>query len=713
MPGKDFLYFLVNTDGLYYKCDNGIVSAVSDPSPLLHTPDGWLNIEVQRTRSIKYFGLDRSFTIPLDFVKDGAHILKYLFYNFGMEEKVFLVIAEKKIFCEPDPGLVDELGNPITDQNGNPLTSEALGNYYYYYTSIYKGEIDFSQFKHAGPRVTVNIMEGGINKLLRANEGTQYEIPMTNDKIVAVNIDGVKLIGGATFKLVNQAIGGSSTIYSIVLIGDEIKTATAFVQTQTGTSPAGGINFQTTPFGWDNFSGQGIIRTDTKNKFRLQGSFGYKGVPGTGANMLYLVTSRNRLLFIQNVGYNVPAVELDIEVELQAGEELFIAGNAQGFDGPNVVELVEADLKISYTSRKSESYVRAMRPLTLFTELCAKMGVMKADSVLLKTNENVVLTCGDALRGFDAPVLKTSFNDFFTSINTVFSVGIGIVNNVLRLESKEFFVDYANPIDLGECKDLTIQPATDFIFNTIKIGYPDQNFEDVNGRSEFNTTHTYSSPIRRFAKELSLTSIYRADCYGIEYARVNFDGRTTTDSKSDDDIFFLHIKKKPTNGPFVVFEYYDLDRTLNQYVEGVIDPESVFNVWLSPKRCLLRHGSFLRSMFYKLDHEKLIFQSSEKNSEMVVNQPGAYLEERGDISIGTFGPKIFDPVLIEIDTVVPSATMELLRVSPNRTFKFTYEGMTYIGFPIKDSISPATNEGQTYQFLSAPSNNLSQLITEI
>src|ERR1051325_10685670 len=122
MQGKDFIYFLLdeNNNSYYQYGDTVLLSA--SLKPLEFTPDGWKKIQIQNQRNGTYFALDRSFTIPLEYVKDGAQILKYIYYNFGVEAKVYMSICEQRLYFDST-------------------------HYGFYYTLLYRGEIDLANFK--------------------------------------------------------------------------------------------------------------------------------------------------------------------------------------------------------------------------------------------------------------------------------------------------------------------------------------------------------------------------------------------------------------------------------------------------------------------------------------------------------------------------------------------------------------------------------------
>jgi hypothetical protein len=682
-------------DGSFCKVVNGTVVLTGEPSPLVFTPDGWLDIEINRRRNLSYFGLERSFTVPLDFVKDGGFILKHFFYNKGVEEKLFLLIAEKRLHIETGGYILTQGGFfPVGSEDGTQyLELENTGGFYFYYTAIYKGEIDFSQFVHARPKVTLNIMEGGSSKLFKAHENTVFEIPIPTDDYVLVNMDGVYLREKKNFIVTHQNMlsGGIFGIFNTTQEGKAPGVASFDVSQQP---EIGDLTTSTHYF---------LEFTQDVRDVRLQWS---APVSSSDTGTIELRTNTGRIIAIASIVAGEQTYNIDSTFDAASGEKFFLLQGGSFF-----FSVEESNLSIEYRARHAQSYVPAMRSLSLFKRLAAKMGITVAESAFLKKYEDIVITCGDALRGLPNPVIKTSMRSFFKSINAWGCVGLSIENDVLKLESKQSYINTSNPIPLGECKDLKVSILKDLVFNTVKIGYPVQDYEDVNGKYEFNNSHIYTTPNTRIIKELDLMSDYRSDALGAEYVRINFEGKTTTDSSSDNDVFFLHVKDKPATGVFVVFEYYDLDRSLNPYATGILEPETIFNLWLSPKQSLIRHGAYLRSCFYQQDDQALTFQTTEKNAGLVVAAPNAaVISESGNYEISLFDAPIFRPILFEFTNKNPLDAMELLKADNKRAYSFTADGVEYIGIPIADGINAGNKEAGTFQLLSAPSNNLLNLI---
>ena len=160
MNQKEFTYSLTNKAGLFYYVDNNIVKTTPTPTPLEYSPDGWKDQLVNYARNETYYGIFRSYTIPLKFVLDGAQILRSRLYVYGMEDVVNLVI------------------NRLNYDTGQ-------------YDLFYTGEIDFSKFEDSIDVFKVNVIEGGLSKYVKAYENVAQEIPL-NKEFIKVKMDGIK-----------------------------------------------------------------------------------------------------------------------------------------------------------------------------------------------------------------------------------------------------------------------------------------------------------------------------------------------------------------------------------------------------------------------------------------------------------------------------------------------------------------------------------------
>lgn len=143
---------------------------------------------------------------------------------------------------------------------------------------------------------------------------------------------------------------------------------------------------------------------------------------------------------------------------------------------------------------------------------------------------------------------------------------------------------------------------------------------------------------------------------------------------------------------------------------GVPSPTTVFNVDLSPKRMLLRHGRWLASMLSKYETEKVQFQSGTRNTALKTVQASGTVRENSDVTVGSLGNKIFLPYLMAAVINGDNNLADLLAVGPNRCFSFTWSGVQYKGFNMKAAFAPNEMNQQEYLLLSTTDNGLTELI---
>jgi len=143
---------------------------------------------------------------------------------------------------------------------------------------------------------------------------------------------------------------------------------------------------------------------------------------------------------------------------------------------------------------------------------------------------------------------------------------------------------------------------------------------------------------------------------------------------------------------------------------GVPSPTTVFNIDLSPKRMLLRHGRWLASILSGFESEKVQFQSGTRNTNLKTIQAGVTTRENSDVPISALGTKIFQPFLFSVKANGDNDLATLMEADPNRCFKFTWEGVEYTGFNMKAAFAPNELNEQEYSLLATADNDLTDLI---
>lgn len=702
MQPREFLYFLIDKDGNSYEVNpNDTLELNATPTPLPESPDAWQETEVRYARNPSYRGIFRSFSTPLKFVKAGARILRELFYKNYVELSIRLSILR-------------------------------LNTDTYVHDPFFTGELDFVNMADNERYVELNIMDGGATKFLKANENTVYEIDVdANPEAINIYMDGVDLYDKGNFIAAQSDITYGIYMPPIPLINKEGQNVGVNMPGQALTDL-----FDDTITTQDKYLNNYLFMYGTKDiTVRVKGVLKYKCRQNTVNGKLkiaFATVDQNNGDFTDYVLYNPGTVEavsdpfipntlsFDLTINVPAGHPLILYAMhyniPRGRNLPGFVIMYSELTKFSieFVTKFEPTTIKALKPMTLLKALVDKMsnGTCTVESSIFSADDTVKVTSGDAIRRFSGSVIKTSLADFMKSYRVPYSIGMGMKDSTtFVVERLPYFYDKTTEIaNLEDVTQFKLEVNKDEVYNRMKIGWPDQTYEDVNGRNEFNITHGYTFPITKVNKELDLTSVYRADMYGIEYTRINFEGRTTTDSKSDNSVFLIKTEKNPRTGIL-----YYLDRSMNSNVSGILTPTTAFNVGLSPKRCLLANREFISSLFANMYSGLLTFQTSGKPAVMrsfFGSNDGdlGYATEGDDVGLAMFQSPLYKPYVMSFTCPMPYLLVDLMQATPNGYFSFTWNGGSYKGFLIDGGMKPGTMKEQDVRMLVTPDTDLNQLI---
>ncbi|MHB1106560.1 MAG: hypothetical protein ACYCZ2_09375 [Lutibacter sp.] len=297
------------------------------------------------------------------------------------------------------------------------------------------------------------------------------------------------------------------------------------------------------------------------------------------------------------------------------------------------------------------------------------------------------LTHGHWVRGFIEgdelyKAFTTSLKDFLNSYLTVRGLGMGIekigFRERVRIEKKEFFYNRNVTVKLGKeinGKFEYIQPknikrsiATNYYYSSLEIGYKKGGeYEEAMGLDEYNTKSTFTTTIN-IGDKLELISDYRADSYGMEFARRKpKENNPTTDSDYDRDVFLMDLKR----GPAEVFEqrlWFDInDRSKDDFEKaptGTYNPDSATNLRLTPFNILLRHGWVIGSGLTKYPTDYVRYGSSIANSNLTTKLIGKpEYAENGNIQNNLLERARFVPEIIKFEFPVNFELMQKIQGS--------------------------------------------------
>lgn len=638
---------------------------------IVFAPEGWeSNSRVEYKRDIKYFGVFRSWGLPLQFVLDGAKILKTAYYQDGIEAGVRIEVEE-------------------------------LNHETWQYEIGFVGDIDFSKFNHSKNTVSVTLMESGITRNLKAYSNVKYEFELIGDDVVNVVLPGVAFSEKAESILLPSSGLTNRYIPAIDLVINE--TNSGFVTVQ---------NVSKQSISDDGFSGSEnwFVRGERQTTIVVSGRIKGSAVSPFDQNVTFYIKDNSNQT--QAVLYSSPAAagifNFDFTFErlivLEPGEKLFLYSRWSNINQYGTV-ITEGEFSVKYTSVSDPSNCKGIKSFDLFKRIISRMSPGTAiDSSLLKTEyPNLIFTSGDGIREIPNASIKMSMDDFYNTINGIDDAGLGIDADIFRIEYGYYFARSIQSVNVGSVYDCELSPAEEYMFNSVKIGYDDKNTDETNGKEEYNSGQVWELPITRVQKEENWISPTRADQFGIENLRVNFITKSSTDTSSDNDTFMIDCYQDGSNYRPILGSSY-------QSITGLSNPSTAYNLRLTPKKNLLRHGSYLHSILDLLDDRYVNFGSGDKNTELTTVIDSLRVKENESFMVSSLPAKYFLPILADIKCKLPRKALQLFDTNPFGYVTFVWEDTIFKGYIIECSVDIARNTEQEFKLLLTPDNNLLRLI---
>lgn len=270
------------------------------------------------------------------------------------------------------------------------------------------------------------------------------------------------------------------------------------------------------------------------------------------------------------------------------------------------------------------------------------------------------ITSGFWVRGFETIGvdktyhLTTSFDDFMKSFIAVYNIGMGLEysrgSERVVIEELEYFFGQEISIVIPEQVSKVKRNIADKLhFASLEFGYDfDGNYEEATGLDEYNIKNTYTTCITKTDNKYDKISKYRADSYGIEFARRKPATKFgTEDTRYDKDNFLVDMKRSLTE----VFETRLWDDDLKVLPTGVYSPETAYNLKLSPMNNLIRHSWYLKAGLEKYLDKFIRYSSTDGNSSLVTepNELSFVLQENGTIQNNLLARSLINPIWIEFE----------------------------------------------------------------
>jgi hypothetical protein len=692
-----------------------------DSDLLLHDPIGWQD-EVVKILRTEQRGVFRETSQALQFVRDGAYILREAFYTYGINADVSFRIVR---------------------QNKQTLIWE----------TIFIGKFDFTTFIDNLHNVECTAIDAGLNAILKANQNIKHEIDMPIDNLLSFYLE----TWTANFSLSAvqdpaTTINNAEGTFKLSFNSQKRKDRTELSERYSTVSQ---VSQQSA------FHAHLNALEDGKLKIKLN----INGKLGIGINTPVDPMQDNSfvatVLYINELGGEGYIIEqftgtyitqgVDVEFDVSINKEIefnttqgngyclsvFVTSAYSAYDtfifqnyndiyaGVNIWSLGFLDVEKYCIDAKQ-----------LFSELVQKISPaapVKSDILdTLCAFESLsvpLFLTGSGLRRINRKI-KISFSEFVKILNKLYGLGCGVENvsgvDTIVIEPVEYFYDTSLIYDIGEISDLTIKPFQ--FYSKIKAGFKDQTTDIIDSNFEVNSEQEWQMPFdMNIENDNDITVPVRAGMYDVLRAVLN---ATETEETSFGDSYYTKIESSQDdsldNEIFIVDAYFWNDNVGQNYIltklgegkytaiTGYELPDSAFNVFFSPKRTMLRHSGDIASMLF--GNSGNVSLTAAKKYTAVTSQlttEASAVVEDDPISVSEFGSAIFIPLFVDVTIAQPTEMLTIITQSKEKgLFKFEWKGNYFYGFLNEISIE-AAKRGQivcNLALANVPGNDITKLI---
>jgi len=282
------------------------------------------------------------------------------------------------------------------------------------------------------------------------------------------------------------------------------------------------------------------------------------------------------------------------------------------------------------------------------------------------------ITNGFFVRQFKDKKITTSFQDFIDSYKCIWQLGYGIekvgLEEKIRVEHISHFYKEIVTIKLGSVNNISRKCAKEYFYSSLNIGYSqpsgDVLYEEVLGLDEYNVLNTYITPITKIKNKLLNVSKYRADSYGIEFARRKQKNKfPEEDTKYDLSVMLLDLKRV-SNNIFTQRKWEDdfvVPEVFNKETTGIYFPETATNLRFSPANVLKRLGYWIKGCLNKDLDSNITYASSSGNSKLkTLSKVSGSIEssENGNFLCRDLDKALFNPETITFEKEVDTFLMQ-------------------------------------------------------
>lgn len=274
----------------------------------------------------------------------------------------------------------------------------------------------------------------------------------------------------------------------------------------------------------------------------------------------------------------------------------------------------------------------------------------------------------------DAAMLKRnlymSFKDLFEAMNCIRPIGMSFERVhgelVVRVEEREFFYRKGETIlELGKVSNLERINLAEHYHNECAFGYKDWQTEDDSGLSEFNAEQYWTLPVTRQKSKYNNICSFSASGYRLELVRREpYKEAETKDNKDDDTTFIVCLERM--NG-----KIQPEKNAQYPVVTGVHQPDTAYNLRITPANMLHNHLPILRVCFYKKTEGAIRFNKGEGNYKVrTVNIEGDEVVNGANVNLEDMPEALFIPEEYSFEHPLNHQELKMLRENPYGLIRF-------------------------------------------
>lgn len=502
------------------------------------------------------------------------------------------------------------------------------------YREKFSCDMDFTTMEDDGVTLSMNAVDNDVAAIIKAKKGADYEYPVDVIKeSETLEYDGIEINEQVKWQFVSNVSGGTSETEAIPVNFPSLWDESAPIYIGSEESSIGGAMEYGDQQNTTGAELEGVYFIHAQKDITIDLEISVDAIvrrvahPGTHVTF-YCWGVLFKLKRISSDGIETEEGNIEIRtlsdigeqkngyfnknITLKSGEKLqflmtLIAseGNTGFYQEYNL--LPTSYVKATWHNRLSRPVnIDVVKPVTLLNRLLKSMnGGNDGITGEIEPSERfgkAVLCAAESIRGIPQAKMYSSFTKFCEWMEAVFGYVYAIDGKTVRFMHRESCFENAVYKHVYEYSDYKLSVDEGLVFSHVNVGYDKQDYDSVNGRDEFNFTNQYTTGMLNTENSLDLISPYRADSFGIEFLAEKR-GEDTTDSESDNDLFFAGVRL--SGGKYL------LDRT--EAVEGVNSPSTIFNAMFSPSSMAEANRSYIGACT-----DKLSFASSDGNSEVTI-----------------------------------------------------------------------------------------------